>query len=207
MARQIIDFAAFTCVNRLTAVTWSYLSIIDPLAIHSIEMRVIIMVRNVPNVPEITKKSILKKTGDQHPHRKTIRSAEIPWDFSPGGGSDMYGSSYFDQNIEEKNQKLYSRSRSTLPLWISLTFAGLYWSGVSPNNNAELKIFHAFLINCMVSREFIPWFCYTMSLTYPSRARVCQHGIFLKPWYKFTDNPSKKLYTLSKNWLVGCVEA
>ena len=46
MARQIIHFAVFTCVNCLTAVTWSYLSIIDPPVIHSIEAHVIIMARN-----------------------------------------------------------------------------------------------------------------------------------------------------------------
>ena len=54
MTRQIIHFAVFTCVNRLTAVTWSYLSIIDPLAIHSIEAHVIIMVRNVPKWTKCT---------------------------------------------------------------------------------------------------------------------------------------------------------
>ena len=37
------------------------------------------------------KKSIFsKKRGISIPRRKIIWSAEIPWDFSPGGGSDMY---------------------------------------------------------------------------------------------------------------------
>ena len=62
MARQIVHFAVFTCVNCLTAVTWSFLSTIDPLAIHSIEAHVIIMVRNVPKGTKCTvnykKKSI-----------------------------------------------------------------------------------------------------------------------------------------------------
>ena len=94
MARQIIHFAVFTCVNCLTAVTWSYLSIIDPPAIHSIEAHVIIMVCNVPKWTKYTgnykKNEFFKKRGIGIPRRKTIRLVEIPWDFSAGGGSDMY---------------------------------------------------------------------------------------------------------------------
>ena len=119
MARQIIHFAVFTCVNCLTAVTWSYLSTIDPLAIHSIEAHVIIMVRNVPKWIKCTvnyKKSVFKKKrGIGIPRRKTITSVEIPWDFSP---TDMYGSRRRNRLVNKNFQSRALTRIWTHGLWI-----------------------------------------------------------------------------------------
>ena len=50
------------------------------------------------------------------PRRKTIRSAEIPWDFSPGGGSDMYAFKvkYVTNIIGEPNYKYGHQGQVTV---------------------------------------------------------------------------------------------